>query len=94
MKFAVIYRPQLPAPRDQQPQLLKEMGAWVEKFGDRVTGVEFFVDGGGLGFIETDDAEELTRLVAENPFSPYSEIEIKPVVAPERAMAILAESLG
>ena len=94
MRFVVIYRPKDAAPREQQPELLAGMGEWMEKFGSRVTDVEFFVDGGGLGFIDTDDAEELTRLVAENPFSPFSEIEIKPVVAPERAMAILAESIG
>lgn len=94
MKFVVIYRPSEPAPREQQPELLAGMGEWMQKFGSQVTGVEFFVDGGGLGFVETDDAELLTRLVVENPFSPYSEIEIKPVLAPERALTILGESLG
>jgi ketosteroid isomerase-like protein len=45
-----------------------------------VEGVNFFVGGGGFGTIETDDGAELQRLIAEHPFTPYSEIEVRPLV--------------
>jgi hypothetical protein len=94
MRFVLIYRPKHAIGRESMPEMLAGMGEWMQQHGGRVEDVQFFVGGGGLGYIETDDAEELTRLVAGNPFSQFSEIEIKPLVAPERAMAITQEAMG
>jgi muconolactone delta-isomerase len=91
MRFAIIYRPKHPAPQDQLPDLLKGMGEWMQKHGGRIEGTQFFVDGGGYGTIDTDDVGELSRLISEHPFTPYSDVEIKPVIDPEAAMAVLME---
>jgi hypothetical protein len=70
------------------------MGQWVEKYGDRFSTLEFFVGGGGFGVIDIDDSAELQRIAAENPFTQFSEVEIRPVVEPGAALAILGEAMA
>jgi muconolactone delta-isomerase len=89
MRFAIIYRPKNLVPADQLPSMLQAMGDWMQRYGDRVEGVQFFVGGGGFGTIETDDAEELSRLIAEHPFTQYAEVEIRPLIEPQAALGIL-----
>jgi len=71
--------------------LMGAMGEWVEKYGKRFSTLEFFVAGGGFGVIDVEDSSELHRIAAENPFTPFSEVEIRPVVEPSAAMAITSE---
>lgn len=92
MRFAVIYRPKHPAPTEQLPELLKGMGEWMQNYGSRVEGIHFFIDGGGFGTIETDDPGEISRLIAEHPFTQYSDVEVKPLIDPQAAMAVLVEA--
>ena len=94
MRVAVIYRPRNPAPPEAIPMLMGAMGQWVEKYGKRFSTLEFFVGGGGFGVIDVDDSSELHRMTAENPFTPFSEVEIRPVVEPSAAMAILNEAFA
>ncbi|MDX6623338.1 MAG: hypothetical protein QOE75_1270 [Solirubrobacterales bacterium] len=94
MKFAIIYRPKDPPPPDQMPEMLKGMATWMQTYGNRVEGVNFFVGGGGFGTIETDDAGELTKMISEHPFSIYSEVEVKALVDPAAALGILQEAYG
>jgi hypothetical protein len=92
MRFAIIYRPKNPPPPEQIPDIVQTMGDWMQRYGDRLEGTEFFVGGGGFGIIDTDDADTVQRLIAENPFTPYSEIEIRPLIDPQRALGILQET--
>lgn len=94
MRFAVIYRPKHPVPTDQMPEILKGMGDWMQRHGGRIEGTQFFVGGGGFGLVDSDDPAELTRMLADNPFTQYSDVEITPVIEPEAAMAVLAEAYG
>ncbi len=66
--------------------LMGAMGQWVEKYGERFSTLEFFVGGGGFGVIDVDDSIELQRMTAENPFTLFSEVEIRPVVEPGAAI--------
>ena len=94
MRVAVVYRPRNVPPLEAFPMLMGAMSQWVEKYGGRFTTLEFFVGGGGFGVIEIDDSAELQRIAAENPFTPFSEVEIKPVVEPGSAIAILSEAFA
>ena len=47
--------------------------------------------GGGLVLADIDDSAELNRIVAENPFTPFMDVEIMPVVEPSVAMATYGE---
>ncbi len=93
MRVAVIYRPRSAAPLDAAPMLMQALGHWVESYSPRLTTLEFFVTGGGLMLADVDDSAELNRIVAENPFTPFMEVEIMPVVAPSAAMEIYGETV-
>ncbi len=86
MRVAIIYRPKSPPPPEMFPELLQRLSAWVDKYGGRMSTIEFFTGGGGFGVIDLNDSAELHRIMAENPFTPFSEVEVRPVVDPQTAM--------
>jgi hypothetical protein len=92
MRFAIIYRPGNPAPPEQISDLVQAMGDWMQRHGERFEATEFFVGGGGFGIIDTDDPDLVQRLIAENPFTPFAEIEIRPLIDPQTALGILQEA--
>lgn len=92
MRFAIIYRPKNSPPPEAMPEILKGMGEWMQKHGSSLEGVQFFVGGGGFATLETDDAAAMTQMITDNPFSIYSDIEIRPLVDPATAIGILTES--
>ncbi len=92
MRFAIIYTPKHPVPPAELPELLNGMAAWMQNHQSRLEGVQFFVGGGGFGTAEVDDAADLSRMLAEHPFTQYSEVAIKPLVDPATAMSILQEA--
>ena len=94
MRVAIIYRPKSPPPSEALPQLMQGMGAWLEKYSGRMSTLEFFIGGGGFGVIDIDDSAELHRIVAEHPFTPFADVEIRPVVEPQAAMANLREAFA
>ena len=71
--------------------LMGALGQWVESYSKRFSVLEFFVIGGGLVLADIDDSAELHRIVAENPFTPFMDVEIMPVVEPGTAMAAYGE---
>ncbi len=71
--------------------LMGALGQWVGNYSERFSVLEFFVIGGGLVLADIDDSAELNRIVAENPFTPFMDVEIMPVVEPRTAMAIYGE---
>jgi hypothetical protein len=91
MRIAVTYRPRSAAPIEVAPMLMEGLGQWVEKYSDQFLILEFFVAGGGLVIADFEDAAALNRVVAENPFTPYMEVDIRPVVDPGVAMGAFRE---
>ena len=89
MRVAIIYRPRSAAPVEAFPMLMEALGQWVETYAKRFSTLEFFAIGGGLALADIDDSTELHRIVAENPFTPYMDVEIMPVVEPQVAMETL-----
>jgi hypothetical protein len=92
MRFAIIYRPSNPPPPEQLPDIVKATGEWMQRHGDKLEATDFFVGGGGIGIVDTDDPELVQRLIAENPFTPYAEIEIRPLIDPGAALGILQQA--
>ncbi len=66
--------------------LMAGLGQWADTYGERFSTFEFFVAGGGLVVADFDDSAELQRVVAENPFTPYMDVDILPSLAPSTAM--------
>lgn len=91
MRVAVIYRPRSAAPPEGFAGLMGLLGEWVQTWSGRVDTMEFFVVGGGLVLGEFADTAHLHRMVAENPFTPYMDVEIMPVREPGEAMATFGE---
>lgn len=94
MKFAIIYRPKHPPPPDAMPELLSAMGEWMQTYGSKAEALHFFVGGGGFGMFDTDDAGELTAMISSHPFTPYAEVEVKAVLDPAAAMAVLQDTFS
>lgn len=91
MRCAVIYRPKNPPPPELAPELMQRMGRWLADYGSRMSVLEFFVGGGGFGVADVSDSAELHRMLAAHPFTPFAEVEIRPVLEPEQAMQIMQE---
>ncbi len=94
MRVAIIYRQGSAAPPEVGPMLIGALGQWVERYQERFSTFEFFVAGGGLVVADFDDTRELQRVVAENPFTPYMNVEIQPVVEPGAAIAIYTDTIA
>jgi Domain of unknown function (DUF3303) len=93
MRVAVIYRPQSAAPPETAAMLFGALGQWVESWTPRVDALEFFVDGGGFVVGDFTDAAVMQQMVATNPFTPYMDVQILPVIDPGTAMATYHEVL-
>jgi hypothetical protein len=76
------------------PMLFGALGQWVETYAARFTTLEFFADGGGLALGDFDDTAELQRILAENPFTPYSDVQIRPVLEPRAALATYTQMVA
>jgi hypothetical protein len=91
VRVAIIYRPRSAAPFDELPMMMGALGQWVETYSTRVSTMEFFAIGGGLVLADLADSAELHRLVADNPFTPFMDVEIMPIVEPATAMETWAQ---
>ena len=91
MRVALIYRPRNAAPPELVPQLFQQMRDWVTRYESRSETIGFFASGGGFAVLDIDDAAELHRMTAENPFTPFADVEVHPVVDPETALRTLQE---
>ena len=74
--------------------LMGALGQWVETHSKRFATLEFFVAGGGLMLADFDDSTELNRILAENPFTPFMDVEVLPVLEPRAAMANFSEVIA
>lgn len=91
MRVAIIYRQRHPAPFEALPMLHQALGQWLETYSKRASTIEFFAMGGGLVLADFDDAGELHRLVAQNPFTAFMDVEVMPIIEPAAAMETWGE---
>jgi hypothetical protein len=91
VRVAIIYRQRSAAPFEALPMMTEALGQWVETYSKRASTIEFFAMGGGLVLADFDDSGELHRLVAENPFTAFMDVEVIPIVEPAAAMKTWGE---
>lgn len=94
MKIAVIYRPRNAPPPEIMPGLLDGTRQWHDRYASRFEQLYFFTNGGGFGVADVDDSAELMRMSAEHPFTPFSDVEIRPVLAAPDALGTLQEAFA
>jgi hypothetical protein len=94
VRIAIIYRQRHPAPIEALPMMVEALGQWVDTYSKRVSTMEFFAMGGGLVLADFDDSLELHRLVAENPFTAFMDVEVIPIIEPTAAMETWGQSVA
>jgi hypothetical protein len=94
VRVAIIFRQRSAAPFEALPMMMEALGQWVDTYSNRSTTIEFFAMGGGLVLADFDDASELHRLVAENPFTAFMDVEVIPVIEPTAAMATWGQAMA
>ena len=75
MRFLVIAIPRTTPTPDVLPGLLEAGEAWYERYEDYFEAFGIFPGGGGFGIVDLQKEADLHRLIAEMPFSAYSEIK-------------------
>ena len=91
MRVAVIYRPRQAPPPDQLPTMFQGLAEWVQRYRGRMESLYFFVGGGGFAVLDMNDSAELHRMLAEHPFTAFTDVEVRPVLDAETALANLQE---
>ena len=92
MRVLVVGTPKFPVPPDQLPAMADAALAWYQRYQDRMEVFGNFPGGGGFGVVNVDDAETLNQMMLEMPFTPFSEVEVRPVVPGETAFHQLRDA--
>jgi muconolactone delta-isomerase len=92
MKFLVLTKSKMPFPPEMALGLLDAMDGWTQKYtaNGKLEQVWSFagISGGG-GIANVNSLEELTAIMIEFPFGPFSDIEIYGLSDIEKAMGNL-----
>lgn len=88
MRILVISRSRFPVPPEQLPTLFQAFAAWRERYRSISESFEFFAGGGGgYGVINVTDEASFNQMMIEYPFGPFSDLEIRPVINGDTALA-------
>jgi hypothetical protein len=74
--------------------MFRAMGEWVQRYQDKAESINFFVGGGGMGVFDVADEAELYRMAAEHPFTPFADVEFRPVVDADTALRTLQDAFA
>ena len=81
MRFLVVSLPSsAPVPTELLPGLLDAEREWRDRHSDRIESYGWFAGRGGFGIVDAADEVTLSRMVTEHPFTPFSELQIRPIV--------------
>jgi muconolactone delta-isomerase len=83
MKFVINSKPRFQVPPEMILPLIDAFSAFVSKYtesGNIQESWSFAGTQGGGALIEVDSHEQLDAINAENPFAPFSDIEVHAVV--------------
>jgi muconolactone delta-isomerase len=85
MRFLVTSTPRFPVPPEIAPMLLTAMEDWAKRHtaSKKIEQTWAFVSGGGGGILNVASHEELSAIMTEMPFTPFSETVIQPLVPME-----------
>ena len=80
VRFLIIATPRTTPPPEIVPGLIERGEAWHQRYEDRFESFRLFVGGGGFGVATVNDEAELHRMMAEMPFSMFSDVQVRPFV--------------
>jgi hypothetical protein len=99
MRFIAITRLISPVPPEQLPSIMERFAEWREQYRDHLQSFEFFAgSSGGFMVINVADEVMLNQLMAEYPFLNYLDIEVRPIIDGDTALAqwwqVMRQMLG
>lgn len=96
MRCLVLSQPgPMPPPSDQMPRLVDAFVAWRDKYRAKMEAFEFFAGRpGGFGIVNVRDEAELSQIMMEFPWAPFSEIKIDLIVSGDTGLKQLKESVA
>ena len=86
MKYLVHSRRKdafLMLPREKQVEIWEGMVAFIDKYRKAGKCKEIYMDGdmkGGVLIWEVESDEDITKAILENPISPFSDIDARPII--------------
>jgi hypothetical protein len=87
MRVMVLVEPKFFVPPEQFPMLLDGFADWRERHRASMESFEFFAGGGGgFGIVNVSDEATLNRMMVEYPFTPFSEITVRPILEGDEAL--------
>jgi len=87
IRVLILARPQFPFPPEQLPALIQGFQDWWQRHGSTFEAAYFFAGGpGGFGIANVSDEAELNQVMLEWPFTPFSDIEVRPLLDVETAL--------
>jgi hypothetical protein len=87
MRVLVLVRPLHFIPPEHLPGMIQGFVAWREHYREQMEVFEFFAGGGGgFGVFNVPDEATLHQAFIEYPFSPFSDIEFRPILDGDTAL--------
>lgn len=80
MRFLTVSTPRGGLPPEQLPAMFDGAMAWEDRHRDHIEILGMFPGGGGFAIFDVPDEQTLYRMVAEMPFTPFSDILVRPFV--------------
>jgi len=91
-KLAVIYRPRSTPPLEAMPMMMEGMAQRLTAYEGKFDSIYFFAGGGGFGLGNFDHPDEIQKMTAEDPFTLFSEVEIRPIVDSQTVLKSLQDA--
>ena len=82
MNTCVTYRTRQAPPPEMLPMMIEGTQQWLDKYGDKFATLWWFAGGGGLGISDKMDENEIMRMMAEHPWTPYCDVDVQICVDP------------
>ncbi len=93
MRVVVIVRPKYPPPLDQLPTIFNGFASWRARYRGHMEVFENFAGAqGGLAILNVADEATLNQIMIEFPFTPYTEIEVRPLLDGDVAIEQLQQA--
>lgn len=94
MRVCVLVEPKFQAPPEMMPKLLQAMGGWREKWRSKMSTFEFWAGAaGGMAIVDVANETELSQMMMEFPFGPFSDIHPRLITNGDDALKRLAKTM-
>jgi len=96
MRVCLLIEPgQVPPPPEMMPKIIAAFGHWREKWRAKMEVFDFWAGRpGGLGIANVANETELSQMMMEFPFGPFSHIDVRPIVNGDEALKRLGPTMA